>query len=90
MKDKISFVIAFLAAIIALAPFKDVLQATVITFGTHDVSVLTLCYISLGMLFVSAYLYAIDYVRYGFKFLDGLKLFRYVQIAGDSLYLLAH
>lgn len=89
MKDKISFVMAFLAAIIALAPFKDVLQTTVISFGTHNSSVLTLCYISFGMLFISAYLYAIDYVRYGFKFLDGLKIFRYIQIAGDSFYLLA-
>ena len=78
MKDKISFVIAFLGVIIAFAPFKDILQATVVGYGTHNISVLTLSYLSLGMLFISAYLYAIDYIRYGFKFLDGWRLFRYI------------
>ena len=44
---------------------------------------------SLALLFLSTYLYAVDYIRYGFKALDSFKIFKYIQIAGDTLYLIA-
>lgn len=89
MKDKISFIVAFLGVVVALAPFKDSLQNIPVNMGLYSPSLLELIYLSLALLFLSTYLYAVDYIRYGFKALDSFKIFKYIQIAGDTLYLLA-
>ncbi len=89
MKDKIAFAVGLLGVMVALAPFKDTLEQSQLNFGFAYVSVLTLIYLSLGLLFLSTYVFALDYVKDGFRFLDNLPVFRYLQISGNVLYFVA-
>jgi len=89
MKDKIAFVIAFLGVIIAITPFTEILKNITIEYGNIRVNIITLVYIPLAILFLAVYFYALDYLKYGFKIFDGIALFRYFQIIGDTFYFLA-
>jgi hypothetical protein len=89
MKDKSAFVVGLLGVVVALAPFKDSLARSQLNFGFAYVSVLTLIYISLGVLFLSTYVFALEYVKDGFKSLDNLPVFRYLQLIGNLLYFVA-
>ena len=60
-----------------------------IDFGFANYSILVLIYITFALLLISIYFYALDYVRYGFKKLDGLILFKYLQTIADSFYFIA-
>ncbi len=89
MKDKIAFVVALIGVVIALAPFKEQLQLIQLNFGFATVSILRLMYLSLGILFLSAYFFALDFIKDGFKFLDGFPVFKYLQLAGNISYFIA-
>lgn len=89
MKDKTAFVVGLLGVVVALAPFKETLAQSELNFGFTYVSVLTLIYISLGILFLSTYVFALEYVKDGFKLLDNLPVFRYLQLFGNLLYFVA-
>ncbi len=89
MKEKTAFVVGLLGVVVAMAPFKDALAQSQLNFGFAHVSVLALMYISLGILFLSTYVFALEYVRDGFKLLDNLPVFRYLQLFGNVLYFVA-
>ncbi len=89
MKDKVAFVVALLGVAIALAPFKEQLQLIHLDFGFASVSILRLLYLSLAILFLSAYFFALDFIKDGFTFLDGFPLFKYLQLAGNICYFIA-
>ena len=77
--DKSSFLIAIVGLMIALEPIKDDLKDINIDFIFVNCSILVLIYVTFALLLFSIYFYALDYVRYGFKILDGLSLFKYLQ-----------
>lgn len=89
MKDKTAFVIGLLAVVLALAPFRDSLAQCQLDFGFANISILTLAYISLGILFLATYVFALEYVKDGFKIFDNLPVFRYLQLSGNVLYFIA-
>jgi HEPN domain-containing protein len=89
-EDKVTFVIAFTSVVLAVAPFKDALNKIIFDFGFISCSLLLLFYISFGFLVLSVYFYALDYTRYGFKFLDRLSLlFKGMQILANTFYFVA-
>ena len=87
--DKSSFLIAIVGLMIALEPIKDDLKDINIDFIFVNCSILVLIYVTFALLLFSIYFYALDYVRYGFKILDGLSLFKYLQTIADSFYFIA-
>ena len=87
--EKTFFVIALVGVIIALEPFKDDLKNINIDFGFANYSILVPLYVTFALLILSLYIYALDYVRYGFKKLDGLTWFKYLQYIANSLYFIA-
>lgn len=89
MKDKVAFVVALLGVVIALAPFKEQLLLIRLDFGFASVSILRLIYLSLGILLLSAYCFALDFIKDGFKFLDRYPVFKYIQLAGNISYFIA-
>lgn len=87
--EKTYFVIALVGVIIALEPFKDDLKNINIDFGFANYNILVPLYTTFALLILSLYIYALDYVRYGFKKLDGLTWFKYLQYTANSLYFIA-
>ena len=87
--EKTYFVIALVGVIIALEPFKDDLENIKIDFGFVNCSILVPLYFTFALLILSLYIYALDYVRYGFKKLDGLTWFKYFQYIANYLYFIA-
>jgi len=78
MKDKSTFVIA-LAGLIFILPFKEQLAKINIDFGFTTTNILNLLFITFVLLLISIYFYALDYIRYGFKGLEDLILFKHFQ-----------
>lgn len=89
LKDKIAFVVAFLGIVITLNPFRETLNKISLNYGFAKINILILIYISLGLLFLCVYFYALEYVKYGFKILDKFRVFKYFQVIGNTLYFLA-
>ncbi len=89
MKDKISFIVVLVGIFLAATPFRNDLAKVQMDFGFITLTLLNLVYISFSTLALSVYIYALDYVRYGFKRLDGWRIFKYLQITANTLYLIA-
>jgi HEPN domain-containing protein len=87
--EKTSFLIALVGVIIALEPIKDDLNKINIDFGFANYSIIVPLYITFALLLLSLYVYALDYVRYGFKKLDSLTWFKNLQFIANSLYFIA-
>jgi len=88
MKDKSTFVIA-LAGLIFILPFKEQLAKINIDFGFTTTNILNLLFITFVLLLISIYFYALDYIRYGFKGLEDLILFKHFQFIANYLYFIA-
>ncbi|GAH69266.1 unnamed protein product, partial [marine sediment metagenome] len=58
-------------------------------YGFVEINVFTLGYISLALLFLSVYFYALEYIKYGFKIFDRFALFKYFQVAAHTFYFIA-
>lgn len=89
MKDKISFVVAFLGLFIALTPFKSSMEAIKLDYIFYSSNMFEILYIPLILLFLSTYIYALDYAKYGFKIFDNLAIFKYFENIANSLYFIA-
>ena len=89
MKDKIAFVVAFLGVFIAITPFKDTLTHIKLDYILFKTDLYEILYIPLIFLFIAAYVYAIDYTKYGFKVFDNWRIFKYFEVIGNTFYLLA-
>jgi len=74
MKDKIAFVIAFLGVSIALTPFKDTLVSIELDYIYFKTDLYKIFSVPLAFLFIAAYVYAIDYTKYGFKVFDNWRI----------------
>ena len=89
MKDKIAFVIAFLGVFIAITPFKDSLINIKLDYIYFKTDLYEILYVPLMFLFLAVYVYAIDYIKYGFKVFDSWSFFKYFEVIGNTFYLLA-
>lgn len=87
--DKIGFVIAFFTAIIALYPFKDKIDAYDIDILIGSFSLSSLVMVFLGLLFLSIYLYALNYIRYDFPRLLTVRYLKYVEYLAHLFYFVA-
>lgn len=87
--EKTSFIIAFVGVIIALDPIKDNLKNINIDFGFAEYNILLLFYITFSLLLLSLYVYALDYVRYGFKSFDRITSFKYLLPIANVFYFIA-
>ncbi len=87
--EKASFVLALVVLLIAIVPYHNELSKIKVNFGFVNTDILILICISLVLLAASLYLYTLDYARYGFKKLEGLLIFKYLQVMANALYLLA-
>jgi len=89
LREKVSFLVAFVGIVISLIPSDENFGEVVIDFGFIDTNPLTLLYITLGLLFISSYFYALDYIKYGFKRLESWAIFRYLQNFANAIYVIA-
>ena len=93
--EKISFIIAFVGVIIALEPISDGLKSIGIDlsidvdFGFAEYNILLLFYITFGLLLLSLYVYALDYVRYGFTIFDHITMLKHLQPIANTFYFFA-
>lgn len=93
INDKITFILGFLALILALSPFKDVIDNIPIKFFGFEITLTKFILIVGALLFTSIYLYALDYIRYSFsklvlsKFFNGL--FNVIIKIADVIYAIA-
>jgi len=90
VNDRVTFVVGFIALLLALSPFKDSLDMFKIEFFTHQISLTGVLLIMTGILFLSVYLSAIDYLKYTFNSLLDWKIpFKYTSILADFFYVIA-
>lgn len=87
--EKGVFVVALLGSFLALSAFKDELKAIRLIFGSGTVSLLGILIVFGLMLMLSAYLYALDYVRYSFGKYQNFFIFRTIIPIANFFYSLA-
>lgn len=71
--NKLEFIVGFFAIIFALTSFKDKLELIKLDILIGSFSLFSLISFFLGLLFVSIYLYALNYIRYDFPALLKIK-----------------
>lgn len=86
---KTGFILAFAALIITLNSSNPDFLLTKIDFGFWNPNIRDLVMISIYLLFISIYLYAIDSVRYGLPKIESWKLFKSIQFLAHLAYLFA-
>lgn len=89
VSDRVSFIIGLFAAILALYPFKEVAQNTTIGFFNWNISIYTLAGFFLTLLFLSAYFYGLNSIRYGLDKLIKLRWLKFIETLASFLYFLA-
>jgi len=87
-KDKSNFVVAFLAAVLALVVFEKNLKLMKVHLGFYEPTLFQIISLFSIFLGLSAYFYALDYIRYGTKFQNNF-LFRLIIPIADFLYVLS-
>lgn len=70
---KLEFIVGFFAIIFALTTFKDKLELIKLDILIGSFSLYSLISFFLGLLFISIYLYALNYIRYDFPALLKIK-----------------
>ncbi len=86
ISDKTEFILAFAALIIGLGVFSDNLKQININLGFGNFSFWNIGLVIFSLLFLSIYLYALDYVRYGIPRIENWKLFKTLQYIAHFLY----
>ena len=84
-KDKSTFVVALLAALLAFTAFKEELSDITILLGTYQINFLNLLIVFFILLASAAYVYALDYSRQGTRHQNFL-LFRWILPFANFLY----
>jgi len=89
-KDKPIFVATLLASFLAFIALKDNLSLISISLGFCQTTFLQLFVVFIVLLAVSAYLYALDYIRYGYgpRMQDSI-IFKWIIPVANFLYILA-
>ena len=87
--DKTGFVVGFSALLIALFPYKELAQSIIIPIFNFDVSIYKLAGTLLLMLFLSTYLYGLNYVRYDFPTILNFEILKYLELLAHIFYMLA-
>lgn len=87
--EKLTFIVGFIAIFIALYPLKTYSdnQAIFILFG--EISLTNLVLIFLGLLSLSLYFYALNYIRYDFPIFSEIKKLAYIEYFAHFFYLIA-
>lgn len=87
--NKVGFIIGFIAVIIALYPFKQTLDSIKINLLIVSPSLTLLIAIFLGLLFLSIYFYALNYIRYDFPSLLNIEWLRFIEFLAHLMYFIA-
>lgn len=77
---------ALLGSFLTLSTFKEELSVIKIYFSDNTISLLSILLIFGSVLILSAYFYALDYVRYNFGKYQNLFLFRLIIPTADFFY----
>lgn len=85
--NKKDFVITFATLIIGVGFFSGRLELVLVNFGFVTLNLFDISIVVLMFLFLSIYLYAIDYARYGLNFIAGWKIFKALRRVADISYL---
>jgi len=85
--NKKDFVITFAALIIGVGFFSSRLELVLVNFGFMTLNLFDISIVVLVFLFLSIYLYAIDYARYGLNSMAGWKIFKALRRIADISYL---
>lgn len=89
---KLEFIVGFFAIIFALTTFKDKLELIKLDILIGSFSLFSLILFFSGLLFVSIYLYALNYIRYDFPALLRIKLLswlKYIEFLARLAYFIA-
>ncbi len=87
--SKVAFIVGFSALILALNTYQAQAKNILIPLFGFSFSIFNLTAIFLLLLFVSTYLYGVNYVRYDFPQLLNIKSLRYIEIFAHVLYSMA-
>lgn len=87
-KDKPNFTLTLLAAALAGFAFKNELQSFVFPLGLGSINALQVIIVFVVLLGISAYLYALDYIR-TYKMLENHMIARWILPAANTFYAVA-
>ncbi len=89
IKEKGVFVVGFLATALAFSSFKDSLEGIIVNFGSYSTNIFQLSEVFFALLALSAYLYALDYLRYNLGEYQNLFVFKAILFLANGFYFLA-
>jgi len=89
IKDKAFFVVALLAAFLAFSSFKDSLSSIYLSIANHNYNLLHIVIFFVGLLTISVYFYALDYIKYSFGKYQNFLLFRMINPIANFFYAIA-
>lgn len=90
IKDKPTFVVGLLAAVLAFTSFKNELSNIKIDLGFCYLNLLQVAIIFFIILSLSAYFYALDYMRYGYgEKIKNISIFKWILPLANFLYVVA-
>lgn len=87
--DKVSFIVGFSALMFALYPFKERMIQIKIYLFAKEFNLYTLAAFLILLLFISTYLYGLNYIRYDSQKLLSWKWLKIIEIGAQSFYIFA-
>jgi len=87
-KDKYGFAVALLAAILAFSTFKDGLQSAHVSLVTFHTDLFVIAIWFTALLSISAYFFALDFLRIGTKY-ESSKLLSVAVVLADASYFIS-
>lgn len=87
--DKAAFIIGFSALILAFYPYKEFAQKIMVKIFNWDISIYNLIGVFLLILFLTTYIYGLNYIRYDFPSILKIKCLNYIELLAHIMYMIA-